>query len=277
MKSEHPNEKPGRAVSTASPAIVVADRLSKYYGQFVAVHEISFSIPEGQIVALLGPNGAGKTTLMRMLTGYLAPSEGSAAIDSFDVERDRFAASALIGYLPENGPLYFDMTPLEVLRFFGEARGLPAAYLRERIDIVARQCGVQPILDKPIGKLSKGLRQRVGMAQALLHDPPVLIMDEPTGGLDPVQIRQFREHVRSLRLHKTLLISTHILQEVDAIADRVLVINSGRLVFDGTPAELSGDSSLEERFYELTRSDSQGLPEEAHPKDGDVVGSGSGR
>ena len=256
MKNERPNEISGQPVSEGPPRdIVAAHGLSKYYGQFVAVHKISFHIPEGQIVALLGPNGAGKTTVMRMLTGYLAPSEGSATIDSYDSERDRPEAAARIGYLPENGPLYLDMTPLEFLRFFGEARGLDPAYLRERIDTVALQCGVQAILDKPIGKLSKGLRQRVGMAQALLHDPPVLIMDEPTAGLDPIQIREFRDHVRALRQHKTMLISTHILQEVDAIADRVLVIDGGRLVFDGTPAALAGDSSLEERFYELTRSD----------------------
>jgi len=244
LKNALPNE------NVADP-VVVADRLSKYYGQFIAVHQISFEIPEGQIVALLGPNGAGKTTMMRMLTGYLTPSEGSASIGSFDSERDRFEAAALIGYLPENGPLYFDMTPLEVLQFFGEARGLAPSYLKERIETVAEQCGLRPILDKPIGKLSKGLRQRVGMGQALLHDPPVLIMDEPTSGLDPVQIRHFRDHVRLLRQHKTLLISTHILQEVEAIADRLLVINSGRLVFDGTPAELAGHGSLEDRFYEL--------------------------
>jgi ABC-2 type transport system ATP-binding protein len=253
LKNAHPNENNGRPSGVAAP-IVVADRLSKYYGQFIAVHEISFEIPEGQIVALLGPNGAGKTTMMRMLTGYLTPSEGVARIASFDAERDRFDAAALVGYLPENGPLYFDMTPLEVLQFFGEARGLSPSSLKERIAIVAEQCALQPILDKPIGKLSKGLRQRVGMAQALLHDPPVLIMDEPTSGLDPVQIRHFREHVRVLRQRKTLLISTHILQEVEAIADRLLVINSGRLVFDGTPAELADHGSLEERFYELIQN-----------------------
>jgi ABC-2 type transport system ATP-binding protein len=241
--------------SVPSDPVIAADRLSKYHGPFVAVHDVSFDIPQGQIVALVGPNGAGKTTIMRMLTGYLAPSGGTATIAGCDVERDRLAVAAGVGYLPENGPLYLDMTPIEALRFFGEARGLPRARLRERIDAVAEQCEIRPILDKPIGKLSKGLRQRVGMAQALLHDPPVLILDEPTAGLDPIQIRHFRLHVQELRQQKTLLISTHILQEVEAMADRMLVMHNGRLVFDGAPADLGGHGSLEQHFYELTRGE----------------------
>jgi ABC-2 type transport system ATP-binding protein len=171
------------------------------------------------------------------------------------------ATAAQVGYLPENGPLYHDMTPLEALRFFGEARGMPAARIAERIEFVADHCDIRPILDKPIAKLSKGLRQRVCMAQALLHDPAVLILDEPTSGLDPIQIRYFRSHVRELGRQKTLLVSTHILQEVDAIADRVLVIHKGRLAFDGTPQELGRDKSIEERFYELTRDGAPGLQE----------------
>jgi ABC-2 type transport system ATP-binding protein len=234
-----------------SDPIVEAHGLSKYYGRFVAVHEVSFTIPQGQIVALLGPNGAGKTTIMRMLSGYLAPTSGTGSVAGFDIERDRLAVAATIGYLPENGPLYLDMTPLEVLRFFGQARRLPHAELQARIDAVTEQCDIRLILDKPIGKLSKGLRQRVGMAQALLHDPAVLILDEPTAGLDPIQIRHFRTHVRELGRQKTLLVSTHILQEVDAIADRVLVIHNGRLVFDGTTRDLGGQGSLEQRFHEL--------------------------
>jgi ABC-2 type transport system ATP-binding protein len=233
--------------------IVDARALSKYYGPFVAVHDVSFTIPQGQIVALVGPNGAGKTTVMRMLAGYLAPSSGTASVLGFDVQRDRLAAAKGIGYLPENGPLYLDMTPIEVLRFFGEARGLSSARRKERINAVAEHCDIGLILDKPIGKLSKGLRQRVGMAQALLHDPPLLIMDEPTAGLDPIQIRHFRSHVRELQREKTLIVSTHILQEVEAIADRILVIHNGRLVFDGTARELAGHGSLEQAFYELTR------------------------
>ncbi len=162
------------------PVMIEASGLSRYYGSFVAVEDVSFSIPQGQIVAFLGPNGAGKTTMMRMLTGYLAPSAGEAAIAGHDVRRDRIAAARRLGYLPENGPMYPDVTPLELLRFFGEARRMPPAALRERIDAVVDLCALGLVREKPIGKLSRGYRQRVGMAQALLHDPDVLIMDEPT-------------------------------------------------------------------------------------------------
>ena len=232
--------------------MIEASGLSKYYGSFVAVEDISFSIPQGQVVAFLGPNGAGKTTMMRMLTGYLAPSAGEAAIAGHDVRRDRIAASQRLGYLPENGPMYPDMTPLELLRFFGEARRMARAALEERVEAVVELCALELVTEKPIGKLSRGYRQRVGMAQALLHDPDVLIMDEPTAGLDPNQIRQFRENIQRLGRTKTLLISTHILHEADAVADRVLLVNNGRLVFDGPVEELQENGSLEQPFYRLT-------------------------
>jgi ABC-2 type transport system ATP-binding protein len=234
--------------------MIEAQGLTKYYGPFVATENITFSIPEGQIVAFLGPNGAGKTTTMKMLTGYLAPSAGSARIGGLDVHRERIEASKRLGYLPENGPLYPDMTARELLEFFGEARELPPARLKERIAAVRELCALEQVMEKPIGQLSRGLRQRVGLAQALLHDPEVLIMDEPTAGLDPNQIRQFRENVRKLGRSKTILISTHILQEVDAIADRVLFVHNGRLVFEGTPADLKEGGSLESRFYRLTQN-----------------------
>lgn len=243
------------ASSSASKAMIEANNLTKYYGPFVAAENITFSIPEGQIVAFLGPNGAGKTTTMKMLTGYLAPSGGSAKIAGLDVHRERIEASKRLGYLPENGPLYRDMTPLELLEFFGEARELPPARLKERIAFVRELCALEEVLEKPIGQLSRGLKQRVGLAQALLHDPEVLIMDEPTAGLDPNQIRQFRENIRKLGRSKTVLISTHILQEVEAVADYVLFVHNGRLVFEGTPAELKEDGSLENRFYRLTQSE----------------------
>ena len=232
--------------------MIEASGLSKYYGSFVAVEDISFAIPQGQVVAFLGPNGAGKTTMMRMLTGYLAPSAGEAAIAGHDVRRDRIAASQRLGYLPENGPMYPDMTPLELLRFFGEARRMAPAALEERVEAVVELCALELVTEKPIGKLSRGYRQRVGMAQALLHDPDVLIMDEPTAGLDPNQIRQFRENIQRLGRTKTLLISTHILHEADAVADRVLLVNNGRLVFDGPVEELQENGSLEQPFYRLT-------------------------
>ena len=242
-----------------APSMIEAVGLTKYFGPFVAVQDISFSVPHGQIVAFLGPNGAGKTTMMRMMTGYLAPSAGSAAIAGFDVRRARIDAARHLGYLPENGPLYPDMTPLDLLSFMGEARQMPRPHLRQRIDEVVELCGLALVLEKPTGKLSKGYRQRVGLAQALLHDPAVLIMDEPTAGLDPNQIRQFRENIQRLGRTKTLLISTHILHEAEAVADRVLLVNSGRLVFDGTVDDLKEDGSLERPFYRLTAGE-EGLP-----------------
>lgn len=232
--------------------MIEARGLSKFYGPFVAIEDISFSIPEGQIVAFLGPNGAGKSTTMKILTGYLAPGAGSASIAGLDIQKQRIEASRRLGYLPENGPLYMDMTPLELLQFAGESRGISKDLLAERISMVTAQCSIENVLEKSIVKLSRGFRQRVGLAQALLHDPDVLIMDEPTAGLDPNQVREFREHIRELGADKTVLISTHILQEVDATADRVLLIDEGRLIFDGTPSELREDGSLEEPFYRLT-------------------------
>src|SRR5690606_25272528 len=194
----------------------------------------------------------GKSTTMRILTGYLAPTSGRAAVLGFDPTdaRQRIELARRLGYLPESGPLYRDMTPLESLTFFAELRKLDAA--RRHIDRVVEQCALQEVLYKPIEKLSKGYRQRVGMAQALLHDPEVLILDEPTSGLDPLQIREVRKLIRELGREKTILLSTHILQEVEAIADEVVFIYDGRIVFSGTKTELAKDASIEERFYELT-------------------------
>ena len=237
---------------------VEARGLSRFYGPFVAIHDLSFAIPAGQVVALLGPNGAGKSTTMRILSGYLAASEGTASVAGHDVAAERLAATRRIGYLPENGPLYRDMTPLESLRFFGEARGLDRTLLAARIDEVVEQCGLRGIVEKPIDKLSKGLRQRVGLAQALVHDPEVLIMDEPTAGLDPNQIQQFRALVHQVRGKKTLLVSTHILQEVDAVADRVLLIHRGALVFDGTMADVRAQGTVEDLFHTLTQDGAPG-------------------
>lgn len=235
-----------------SGSMIEAKGLSKYYGSFVAIQNVTFSIPKGQIVAFLGPNGAGKTTTMKILTGFLAPSEGSSHIAGLDVRTNRIEASRNLGYLPENGPLYDNMTPLELLRFFGEARSMGVSQIQERIEDVVRQCALRDVLEKPIGKLSRGYRQRVGLAQALLHDPDILIMDEPTAGLDPNQIHDFRENIVRLGQSKTILMSTHILQEVSAIAQRVLLIHEGKLVFDGLPGELAKGGSLESEFYRLT-------------------------
>ena len=252
-------------MTDGAKVMIEAKGLSKYYGPFVAVQDISFTIPEGQIVAFLGPNGAGKTTTMKLLTGYLAPSSGHASIAGHDIQQDRIAASRHLGYLPENGPLYSEMTPLELLKFFGEVRQIEPARLERRLGVVTELCALRLVLEKPIGKLSRGLRQRVGLAQALLHDPAVLIMDEPTGGLDPNQIREFRTNIRELGRTKTILISTHILQEVNAIADRVLFVHDGQIVFDGTPDALREDGSLERPFHRLTEQPPSPLPPAAAP------------
>jgi ABC-2 type transport system ATP-binding protein len=239
--------------SMSKPVMIEADGLSKQFGSYLAVRDVTFSIPKGEVVAFLGPNGAGKTTTMRLLTGFVAPTHGTAKIAGIDVQTDRIKAAEHLGYLPENGPLYPDMSPTSLLRFFGEARGISAGRLHERIDAVVGQCALETVAHKPIGKLSKGYRQRVSMAQALLHDPEVLIMDEPTSGLDPNQIRVVRQLIRDLGQSKTVMVSTHILQEVEPVADRVLFIHDGKIVFDGKPAELaSQNGNLEQAFYGLT-------------------------
>lgn len=238
---------------TEAPLMIQAERLSKIYGSFTAIKDVTFSVPRGQVAAFLGPNGAGKTTAMKILSGFLSQSSGTARIAGFDVSTDRLAAAEKLGYLPENGPLYLDMTPHSLLRFFGEARGMTPARLHDRIEAVTALLSLKSVMEKPIHKLSKGYRQRCGMAQALLHEPDVLIMDEPTSGLDPNQIRDVRATIRELGKSKTILLSTHILQEVDAVADRVLFIHSGQIVFDGSPAEMKARGpSLDEVFHQLT-------------------------
>lgn len=237
----------------STPVMIQAQGLSKQYGTFLAVRDVTFSIPRGQVVAFLGPNGAGKTTTMRLLTGFVAPTRGVARIAGIDVQADRIEAARHLGYLPENGPLYLDMTPHGLLSFFGEARGLSAGTLRNRIEAVLDQCSLESVAHKPIGKLSKGFKQRVSMAQAMLHDPEVLIMDEPTSGLDPNQIRGVRKLIRELGQSKTVLVSTHILQEVEPVADRVLFIHDGKIVFDGEPSALRAEGrTLEDQFHRLT-------------------------
>lgn len=238
------------------PPMIEAIGLSKFYGIFTACRNISFKVHEGELVAFLGPNGAGKSTTMKLLTGYLAPSEGSARIAGHNMSTDRIAGSARLGYLPENGPLYPDMTPFSLLSFFADARGLPPSRKDERIEAVIDICKLEGVVYKPIAKLSKGYRQRVGMAQTLLHEPDVLIMDEPTAGLDPNQIREVREVLKRLSRTKTILLSTHILQEVEAMASRVIMINEGRLVFDGPLKDLGNTSEeLEKAFHRLTSSE----------------------
>ena len=238
---------------TQDVTAIEAVQLSKFYGNFAAVRDVSFNVPRGQVAAFLGPNGAGKSTTLKLLTGFLKPTKGIARIAGLDISTHRIEAASKIGYLPENGPLYPQMTPLELLRFFGEARGLQDGKLASRIDSVVGQCNLQSVLEKAVHKLSKGYRQRVGMAQVLLHEPDILIMDEPTAGLDPNQIREVRSLIRQLSSSKTVLISTHILQEVEAVADHVVIINEGSIVFDGTPEEMAAGEGLEGAFHRLTQ------------------------
>jgi ABC-2 type transport system ATP-binding protein len=240
--------------TTDRKPMIEAIGLSKFYGPFAATRDVTFSVGEGELVAFLGPNGAGKSTTMTLWPGYLAPRVGQARIAGHDMMSDRIEGSKRLGYLPENGPLYPDMTPLAMLDFFGDARGMNAAYKKERIEAVVDICDLSTVLYKPVSKLSKGFKQRVGMAQALLHEPDVLIMDEPTAGLDPNQIRGVRATLKRLSQTKTILLSTHILQEVEAMADRVVMINEGRLVYDGPVKGLREyGPELDDAFHKLTR------------------------
>jgi ABC-2 type transport system ATP-binding protein len=232
--------------------MIEAKGLCKYYGDFIAVEDLNFTINEGEIVAFLGPNGAGKSTTMKMLTGFLAPSAGTSRICGLEVSENREEVANKIGYLPENGPLYEEMTPIGLLNFFGDARGMGKKEKRSRIEKVIDQCDLQTVVTKPISKLSRGFRQRVGMANVLLHKPDVLIMDEPTAGLDPNQVMEVRKTIKGLG--KTILLSTHILQEVRKVADRILLIHQGRLVFSGTPEDLREEPSLDDWFNRETKA-----------------------
>ncbi len=243
----------GSPRAASGPPMIEAVGLSKFYGVFAAARDVSFTIRKGELVAFLGPNGAGKSTTMKMLTGYLAPSLGTARIAGHDMSTDRIGGSSRLGYLPENGPLYPDETPFSLLEFFAEARGMDPSYKKQRIGAVIDLCALGSVIHKPISKLSKGFRQRVGMAHALLHEPDVLIMDEPTAGLDPNQIVEVRRTLMRIAEEKTILLSTHILQEVEAMAQRVIMINEGRLMYDGSAKGLiERHGSLDKAFHSLT-------------------------
>ena len=241
--------------SQDSSPMIQADGLCKFYGQFSAAKDVTFTIDRGEVVAFLGPNGAGKSTTMKMLTGYLSPSQGRGMIAGHDMVTDRLAGAERLGYLPENGRLFADMTPTSLLSFFGDARGMPKKQKKARINDVVELCSLGSVFNKSINKLSKGFRQRVGMAQVLLHEPDVLIMDEPTAGLDPNQIHGIRELLQRIGKEKTILLSTHIMQEVDAIANRAIIISEGTLRYDGSIDDLTKDGkSLEVAFRELTQT-----------------------
>lgn len=218
--------------------MIKVEHLTKKYGEVLALDDLSFEIEEGQVYGFLGPNGAGKSTTMNIMTGCLSATAGSVTIGGHDVFEEPDAAKRLIGYLPEQPPLYMNETPLEYLRFVGEAKGLRGSELAAQIDEVAEQAGTSDVMSRRIGDLSKGYRQRVGIAQALLGEPRVIILDEPTVGLDPIQIIEIRDLIRSLGQSHTVILSSHILSEVQAICDKILIIAHGRLVAFDTPAKL---------------------------------------
>jgi ABC-2 type transport system ATP-binding protein len=208
------------------------NHLIKIYGQQKAVDDISFSINKGEIVGFLGPNGAGKSTTMKIATGYLPPSSGTIEVDGFDVVEQPMQVKKIIGYLPEHNPLYLDMFVHEYLNFIGRVYQIPSSQLKHRTKEIISMCGLDPEQNKLIGSLSKGYRQRVGLAQALIHNPQVLILDEPTTGLDPNQIIEIRKLIKEISKNKTVIFSTHIMQEVQALCDRVIIINHGKIVAD---------------------------------------------
>lgn len=223
---------------------VKATGLTKHFGDFVAVDALELIVKKGEVLGFLGPNGAGKTTTMRMLTGFLLPTAGNITILGYDLEAVPLEVKSRIGYLPEGAPLYSDMTPRQLLKFVGQTRGMARATLRERMETVTRQLELESVLDQSIDTLSKGFKRRVGLAQAILHNPPVLILDEPTDGLDPLQKQEVRRLIKAMAKDKAIIISTHILEEVEAVCTRAVIIAGGRIVSDSTPQELLEKSTM---------------------------------
>lgn len=220
--------------------MIEVESITKRYGSTEAVKDVSFSVGKDQVLGFLGPNGAGKTTIMKILTGFHFPSEGTAMLDGFSVSDDPVEVKKRTGYLPESVPLYNDMTVDEYLSFMAAARLVPADKQQEAKEKSINDCGLKEVRSQLVETLSKGYKQRVGLAQAIIHDPPVLILDEPTSGLDPNQIIEIRSLIKKLGKSKTVILSTHILQEVEAICSRVLILNEGRIAAQGTPEEIAG-------------------------------------
>jgi len=216
--------------------------LTKRFGPFTAVDGVSFSVARGEVLGFLGPNGAGKSTTMKMVTGFLTPSAGTATVAGHDVTKDPLAVKEVVGYLPEGAPAYPDMTPETFLNFCAQVRGLRGTAKRRRIEEVVEKVHLEGVMRQSIETLSKGFKRRVGLAQAILHDPEVLIMDEPTDGLDPNQKHEVRELIKEMAPRKAIVLSTHILEEVEAVCSRAIIINRGRIVFDGIPVDLQRKS-----------------------------------
>lgn len=218
--------------------MIEIEGLTKKFGPICAVAGIDLKVAKGEVLGFLGPNGAGKSTTMKMVTGYLAPTTGRVRICGHDIEADQIAAQRQIGYLPEGAPAYGDMTPRQFLGFIAEVRGFTGAKAKDAVAAAVTKTELDPVLEQPVSTLSKGFKRRVGLAQAILHDPPVLIMDEPTDGLDPNQKHSVRALIRAMAPEKAIIVSTHLLEEVEAICTRAVIIDRGRVVADGTPAQL---------------------------------------
>jgi ABC-2 type transport system ATP-binding protein len=222
--------------------VLQIEGLTKRFGAFTAVDNVSFSVGLGEVLCFLGPNGAGKTTAMRMVTGFLPPTEGTVTVDGFDVARDPIEVKRRIGYLPEGAPLYEDMTPMELLSFVADVRGIHGAAKKDAVAMAAARINIEHVMHQTIGTLSKGFKRRVGIAQAILHDPEILILDEPTDGLDPNQKHAVRKLIKEMSKDKVIVISTHLLEEVEVVCSRAIVIAKGKIVADGTPADLEARS-----------------------------------
>ncbi len=219
--------------------MIAIRNLTKRFGPITAVDDVSFSVGQGEVLGFLGPNGAGKSTTMKMLAGFLAPSAGTASVCGFDVQQQPIQAKSELGYLPEGAPAYPDMTPRGFLGFVAAVRGFDGAERTRRIAVAVERANLQDVLEQPIDTLSKGFKRRVGLAQALIHDPKVLVLDEPTDGLDPNQKYEVRRLIEDMAADKAIVVSTHILEEVEAACTRVIIIAGGRVVADGTPTELA--------------------------------------
>lgn len=235
--------------------MIEVKRLAKRYGEYTAVHDVSFSAAKGEIVGFLGPNGAGKTTTIRMLSTFLPPTSGTASIAGFDILTQSDEVRKNIGYLPENPPLYGEMTIFEYLTFVARIKGIPASQIKSRVEHAIERCYLTDVRNKLCQHLSRGFRQRAGIAQAIIHDPKVIILDEPTSGLDPRQIIDIRRMIANLAEDHTLILSTHILPEVQTVCSKVVIINEGRVVLEGKISELVQGKTLEQVFLECVSSE----------------------
>jgi ABC-2 type transport system ATP-binding protein len=250
-------------LQTSETTMIEVRNLTKRYGDLLAIRDISFTAATGQILGFLGPNGAGKTTTMRIITGFMPATSGTVKVEGYDIFDDSYEVRKRIGYLPESPPLYNDMTVTGYLRFVGRIRGISKAELNHSLDRALRTCGLAEVTGRVVGHLSKGFRQRVGLAQALIHNPSVLVLDEPTIGLDPRQIIDIRTLIQELASERTVILSTHILPEVAQLCEKVVIINEGRIAVEDTLANLTQGASLEEVFLRSIGKEAEDMAQAA--------------